>query len=206
MKKRMRRLLPFLLLFLLAGCNREVITVAGVEGAETNEQMAQYIEIKEFELKEPEEVYEGKKVRSCAVLIPEGYVQSQENPGMYIHERYPIEASNIYYSVSEGDGEGIVSKELTPAQYKQLVEEAYKKSGMEAELEIISFEQTDMGGVPVYKICSSYAKDAKKVQQLTYMVVSEDTHMITYTQMSDDEMMEDFTAAEGQIKLVIAEK
>jgi len=206
MKKGMKILLPFLFLFLLAGCNREVITVAGVEGAVQEEQATQYIEIEEFELKEPEEVYEGEKVLSCAVLIPEGYVQSEEIPGMYIHERYPVEASNIYYSVSKGDKEGIVSKELTEEQYKQLVEEAYKKSGMEADLEIISFEQTEREGVPVYKICSSYAKDAKWVQQLTYMVLAEDTHMITYTQLSDDEMMEDFTVAEGQIKLVIAEK
>lgn len=206
MKRKLRRWLPLLLLCLLMGCNREVITVAGIETADGEEAVANYIEISEFELKEPAEEYDGEEVLFCAVLIPKGYLQSEEVPGMYIHERYPMEASNIYYSVSGGEDAGIVSAELTADKYEKLVEEAYKELGETVDLEIVSFEQTDMEGVPVYRICSNYAKEAKWVQQLTYIVLAEDTHTITYTQMSDDEMMEDYTQAEGQIKLVIAKK
>ncbi|MBQ8596937.1 MAG: hypothetical protein IJ409_04025 [Lachnospiraceae bacterium] len=205
MKKKLMGWL-LLLLLLATGCSREVITVAGIESEEQPEEAVNYIEISEFELKQPEEEYEGENVLFCAVLIPEGYRESEEIPGMYIHERYPIEASNIYYSVSEGRAEGTVSEELSSELYEMLVEEAFAESGTEVDLEIASFEQTEMEGVPVYKVCSSYAKDSKRVQQLTYMVLAEDTHTVTYTQMSDDEMMEDYTTAEGQIKLVTANK
>lgn len=192
-----------LLVMLLIGCNRQVITVAGIETQEQEDGSEDYIEIKEFELKQPLEEYDGNEVMFCAVLIPAGYQESEEIPGMYIHERYPIEASNIYYSTLKDEEGGDVSEELTKERYEQLVEEAFREAGMKTDIEISSFEQLEMEGVPVYRIRSSYAKDTKRVQQLTYMILAEDTHIITYTQMSDDEMMEDYTMAEGEIKLVI---
>lgn len=192
-----------LLVMLLIGCNRQVITVAGIETQEQEDGSEDYIEIKEFELKQPLEEYDGNEVMFCAVLIPAGYQESEEIPGMYIHERYPIEASNIYYSTLKDEEGGDVSEELTKERYEQLVEEAFREAGMKTDIEISSFEQLEMEGVPAYRIRSSYAKDTKRVQQLTYMILAEDTHIITYTQMSDDEMMEDYTMAEGEIKLVI---
>lgn len=192
-----------LLVMLLIGCNRQVITVAGIETQEQEDGSEDYIEIKEFELKQPLEEYDGNEVMFCAVLIPAGYQESEEIPGMYIHERYPIEASNIYYSTLKDEEGGDVSEELTKERYEQLVEEAFREAGMKTDIEISSFEQLEMEGVPAYRIRSSYAKDTKRVQQLTYMILAEDTHVITYTQMSDDEMMEDYTMAEGEIKLVI---
>lgn len=195
-----------LLAFGLTGCNRQVITVAGMETKEQTEETVNYIEIEKFELKEPEAEYEGEDVLFCAVLIPEGYYESEEVPGMYIHERYPFEASNIYYNAFDGLSEGIVTGELTGELYEQLVEEAYGAAGETVDLEIESFESEEMEGVPAYTIRSSYAKDSKRVLQLTYLVLAEQTHVITYTQMSDDEMMADFAAAEGQIKLVMAEE
>lgn len=192
-----------LLVMLLIGCNRQVITVAGIETQEQEDGSEDYIEIKEFELKQPLEEYDGNEVMFCAVLIPAGYQESEEIPGMYIHERYPIEASNIYYSTLKDEEGGDVSEELTKERYEKLVEEAFREAGMKTDIEISSFEQLEMEGVPAYRIRSSYAKDTKRVQQLTYMILAEDTHVITYTQMSDDEMMEDYTMAEGEIKLVI---
>lgn len=199
-------LMVLLLSMLATGCNKQVITVAGMEPKEQTQEPVNYIEISEFELKKPKAEYKGKDVLFCAVLIPEGFKESEEIPGMYIHERYPIEASNIYYSVSEGNAEGAISDELSGKMYEELVEEAFAKAGEEVDLEMDSFEQTEMEGVPVYKICSSYAKDSKRVQQLTYLIPAEDTHIVTYTQMSDDEMMDDYTTTEGQIKLVISQK
>lgn len=201
--KKKTYLVLLLLVTLLIGCKKQVITVTGMETEGQESSHEDYIEIKEFELKQPVEEYEGNEVMFCTVLIPAGYRESEEIPGMYIHERYPMEASNIYYSMLKAEEGGGVSKELTKEQYEQLVEEAFREAGMKADLEISSFEQLDMEGVPAYRIRSSYAKGLKHVQQLTYLIVAEDTHVITYTQMSDDEMMEDYTVAEGEIKLVV---
>lgn len=203
--KKIRCILPMLVCLLMIGCSRQVITVAGLESQEQTQESANYIEIRKFELKEPKDEYEGEDVAFCAVLIPAGYAESEEIPGMYIHERSPFEASNIYYSVSEGNGEGIISAELTQEQYEKLVEEAYTAKGQSVDLEIKAFEKSEIEGVPSYIIRSSYAKAPKQVQQLTYLILAEDTHIITYTQMSDDEMMADFMVSEGQIKLVIAD-
>ena len=206
MKNKKIYLLLLMTIFLIIGCEKKVVTVAGSESEEQTEEVVNYIEIEKFQLKEPEEEYEGEEVLFCAVLIPEGYHEAEDVPGMYIHERYPFEASNVYYSVSDGFTEGIVSKELSKELYEQLVEEAFLAEGQTVDVEIESFERTEMEGVPVYEIRSSYAKEAKRVLQLTYLVVAERTHVITYTQMSDDEMMADFAAAEGQVKLVTSKE
>ncbi len=202
MKNKRIYLMLLVTVLLLMGCEKKVVTVAGAESEEQAEEVVNYIEIEKFQLKEPEEEYEGEEVLFCAVLIPEGYHEAEDVPGMYIHERYPFEASNIYYSASDGLTEGIISKELTKELYEKLLEEAFLAEGETVDIEIESFKQVEMEGVPVYEVRSSYAKDAKRVLQLTYLVLAERTHVITYTQMSDDEMMTDFAAAEGQVKLV----
>ena len=164
-------------------------------------QIVEYITMQEFELKEPVEDDDKERVRHCAVLIPAGYHASEETPDLYVHERAPMESSNIYYSVARGEN-GIVSEELTQESYKATIEEAYAQKGSEVSLEIHSFEKTDMDGVPAYKIRSSHKIESNTILQLTYMILAEDTHIITYSQSKDDEMMVDFETSEGQIRLI----
>ncbi len=191
--------------FLLTGCAKEAVTVAGIQSEDGGG--TQYIEMQEFELKEQEEERAGEKVRYCAVLIPAGYQESPEIQGMYVHERNPLDSSNIYYTVSEGSGEGMVSKTLTEEIYKETMNEAYKKAGMEVALEIESFEKIDMEGIPGYKIRSFYAVgDGEEIEQLAYLILAEDTYTITYSQMSDDDLMADFEISDGEIRLVREEK
>lgn len=78
--------------FLLTGCSSEVITVTGTISEEEPET-ATYIEMKEFELKEAKTESGREEVQCCAVLIPAGYVESEEIPGMYVHERNPLDSS-----------------------------------------------------------------------------------------------------------------
>ena len=44
--------------------------------------------------------------------------------------------------------------------------------------------------------------DNKRVQQLAYIIQARDTHIITYNQLSDDELLADFEISEGEIRLV----
>lgn len=71
---------------LLSGCSQEVVTVAGTL-SEEGEKPEAYIEMQEFELKEPAEQSSMTKISSCVVLIPSRYQESEEIPGMYIHEK-----------------------------------------------------------------------------------------------------------------------
>lgn len=202
MKRKL--MLMVLAAFLLTGCAREAVTVAGIQ-SEDGESM-EYIEMQEFELKEQEEST-GEKVRYCAVMIPAGYHESEEIQGMYVHERNPLDASNIYYTVSEGNEEGMVSGMLTKEAYQETMEKAYQEAGMEVALNIDSFEKIDMEGIPGYKIRSSYAvADGEEIEQLAYLILAEDTYTITYSQMWDDELMADFEISDGEIRLVREEK
>ncbi|MBD5455792.1 MAG: hypothetical protein HDR23_04860 [Lachnospiraceae bacterium] len=185
----------------ICGCEEKVITVSSV--LDDDGQTADYIEIQEFELKEVKEKESNRaKVQYCAVLIPEEYHESDEIPGMYFHERAPLDSSNIYYTVSEGSGQGRVSDALTEKKYKEIIEEAFKKNGQEGRFTVDSFEEMDMDGVPAYKIRSTYVTQENEIQQLTYLVLAENTYTITYSQAEDDDLIADFEISDGKIKLV----
>lgn len=189
-----------LLSFLLTGCGNQVITVADLSSEDGEE--TQYIEMQEFELKEQVPESDREEVSYCAVMIPASYQESEEVPGMYIHNRSPLDSSNIYYTVSEGSDSGMVSTELTQETYEKVLEEAYEKAGQKIDLVIESFEEIDMDGVPGYKIRSSYQVEEGEIEQLAYLIVAKDTYTITYSQMSDDELMADFEISDGEIRLV----
>lgn len=202
MKKR-KKIIASLLLCILAGgicgCEKQVITVAGIEDPELAKE--EYIEMKEFEFKEIE--HNGKEeIHSCVILIPVGYVESETIPSMYVHERQPLDSSNIYYSVSPGTGDGAISDTLTQEEYEQLLEKAYADQGQKIDVVIQKFQRNDMNGIPGYKIRSYYELDRKRVEQLTYLIQARDTHVITYSQLSDDELMPDFEITDGEIKLI----
>mgnify|MGYP002510442723 CR=1 FL=1 len=184
----------------LTGCGKEAVTVAGIQSDDG--QPAQYIEMQEFELKEPTQEIDREKASYCVVLIPASYQESQEVPGMYIHNRSPLDSSNIYYTVSEGGQDGMVSTDLTKETYEKTLEEAYKAAGRDVDLVIESFEEIDMEGVPGYKIRSSCQLEEEKIEQLTYLILAQDTYTITYSQMSDDELMADFVISDGEIRLM----
>lgn len=187
------------ILFSLLGCQEKVITVADIQ--EEEGQPVGYIEMQEFEIKEKEAESGREEVQYCAVMIPAGYQESEEIPGMYLHERSPLDSSNVYYTVAEGDS-GLVSDALTSNEYKDTIEQAFKERGKEITLEVESFEEIDMDGVPGYKIRSVYEVEENKIEQLTYMILAENTYTITYSQSEDDELMADFEISDGEIKLV----
>ncbi|MGN1179933.1 MAG: hypothetical protein ACI4SD_01875 [Suilimivivens sp.] len=193
--------LLFLLLMLsVCGCEEKIITVSTV--SENEEEKTEYIEIQEFELKEKAQDSGRENLQYCAVMIPSGYYESEEIPGMYLHEKSPLDSSNIYYTVSEGSGEGSVSESLSEKEYKEIIETALRKSGQKGSLTIDSFEEIDMDGIPAYRIRSTYDMADNSIQQLTYLILAENTYTVTYSQSKDDELLADFEISDGMIRLV----
>lgn len=183
----------------LCGCKEEVVTVADMQLSE--EQTAEYVEIQEFEIKEEAKESGREEVMHCVVMIPMGYYPSEEIPGMYLHKMAPLDSSNVYYSVAKGES-GLVSDTLTKEAYKEELEQAFAAEGREVLVEVTSFEELTMDGVPAYKIRSAYETENNKIQQLTYMILGEDTYTVTYSQSEDDELMADFEISDGTITLV----
>lgn len=201
MKKK--ALLLIVLAFLLTGCQEKVITVADIQVEEGQEP--EYIKMQEIELKDTKTINAESgedDVRYCALLIPEGYLPSEEIDGMYVHERSPLDSSNIYYTVSRGDSDGQVSAELTEEIYEETVEDAFQEAGQEIDLQIEAFETIDMDGVPCYKIKSYYEAEDTRIEQLAYIIMSDDTYTITYSQVADDELLVDFEASGEEIRLI----
>lgn len=187
---------------LLSGCQKEVITVSdGMNKSADGGEETEYIEIETFEISKEEEV-SREGIGYCAILIPEDFERSQDVPGMYISKRYPLDSGNIYYSVMNPSDIGAVSDELSKASYKKAVEDAYAAMGKEISLEVDAFSSEPFDGIPCYKIRSHYNIGDRDVQQLTYIIMAADTHVITYSQASDDDLLVDFMKDEGQIKLV----
>ena len=192
-------LLGSLFLTVLTGCSEKVVTVAQITDEEG--EVTEYIKMQEFEVKEVVEDSGKEQVEHCVVLIPQGYHESEEVKGLYLHERAPMESSNIYYSMVP-KAEGYVNEALTKEQYADMLAASLKQQGKDVTVEVSSFEKVQMDQIPALKIRSSYKVESNTILQLTYIVLAEDTHIITYSQSKDDEMMADFEAAEGQIRLV----
>lgn len=186
----------------LTGCNDEVITVAdNMNSSSAEGEGTEYIELETFEIQK-EQAVEREGIGYCAILIPADFVQSEEVPGMYISKRYPLDSGNIYYTVTNSADIGAVSDELSKESYVKAIESAYEAMGDSIKLKVDDFSKETLEGVPCYKIRSHYNIGDRDVQQLTYIIMAADTHVITYTQASDDDLLVDFLKDEGQIKLV----
>ncbi len=200
MKKK--ALLLTALVLILTGCQQKVITVADIQAEDGQEP--EYIEMQKFELKDKTVLSaDGEDdVRYCALLIPAGYQPSEDIEGMYVHERSPLDSSNIYYTVSEGEHDGRISDELTEEIYEETVENAFQEAGQTVDLQIEDFEAIDMDGVPGYKIKSYYEVADTRIEQLAYIITADNTYTITYSQVADDELLVDFEITDDEIRLI----
>ncbi len=45
-----------------------------------------------------------------------------------------------------------------------------------------------------------------EIEPLAYLILADDTYTVTYSQMSDDELMADFEISDGEIRLVREEE
>lgn len=181
------------------GCKDKYTTVA--DDITSEDGSSQYVEMGKFELK-PANDSDREDIGYCAILIPSGFRQSESVPGLYVSNIYPLDSSNIYYTVSKASDVGAVDNNLTKEDYKATIEAAYAKLGRNLSLTVDEFSKEDIQGIPGFKIRSHYELEGTQVQQLVYIILASDTHVITYTQMDDDELMADFMVAEGEIMLV----
>ena len=125
-------------------------------------------------------IVEGKyKTKGLYFEVPENFAPLESNPNMYVTRRYSLDISNIYYQESEVD---YLLQLMTEDSYKEMALQDFKETyGMDVDLQIDSFQETKISGIPSFQIESRFDLAGITIEQPTYIVNADKTYMLVYT-------------------------
>lgn len=139
----------------------------------------------------------------CTLMLPTGYIASEDIPGMYLSEYYPLDSSNIYYAVSENIDVNALEDAMDSEEYRQTAEAGFKETyGAEATITSYHMTKTETDGCPSYKIELSCQAGGMQMDQLVYIIAADKVYTITYSQSADDERMDDFKKSLETVRVV----
>lgn len=137
--------------------------------------------------------------RGCSFTLPEDFAESEDIEGMYVTKRYPIDASTIYYVAL---GRDVALQLMTEETFKAQAEENFEKDyGEKIEVTIESFERIKIDGCPAFRILCHYQVGGAEITQLEYAINADKSYVITYSQTSDYDRMEEYEASAETIRL-----
>lgn len=137
--------------------------------------------------------------KGCSFTLPEDFAESEDIEGMYVTKRYPIDASTIYYVVL---GRDVALQLMTEETFKAQTEENFEKDyGEKIEVTIDSFERIKIDGCPAFRILCHYQVGDTEMTQLEYAINADKSYVITYSQTSDYDRMEEYEASAETIRL-----
>lgn len=137
--------------------------------------------------------------RGCSFTLPEAFAESEDIEGMYVTKRYPIDASTIYYVAL---GKDVALQLMTEETFKAQAEENFEKAyGEKIEVTIDSFERIKIDGCPAFRILCHYRVGDTEMTQLEYAINADKSYVITYSQTSDYDRMEEYEASAETIRL-----
>ena len=125
-------------------------------------------------------IVEGKyKTKGLYFEVPENFAPLESNPNMYVTRRYSLDISNIYYQESEVD---YLLQLMTEDSYKEMALQDFKETyGMDVDLQIDSFQETKISGIPSFQIESRFSLEGITIEQTTYIVNADKTYLLVYT-------------------------
>lgn len=162
---------------------------------ETREQLVtELLEENEMDMS----VVESKRsTRACTFDLPEGFEESEDVDNLYVTARYPLDTSMIYYEIMEGDiSLQMMTEEFFKEQAKEGLHQTY---GEDIELNIDSYKSMKIDGYPAFRILCHYEVDGIKITQLEYIINADKTYVVTYSQTSDYDRMEEYEASAATI-------
>lgn len=164
---------------------------------ETRQQLtAELLEENEMDVSVVES---GRSTTGCTFEIPEGFEESQDVDDLYVTARYPLDTSMIYYEVLDGD---ISLQLMTEEQFREQAEADFSlQYGEDISLDIDSFESVKVDGYPAFRIMCHYEADDIRITQLEYLINADKTYVITYSQTSDYDWMEEYEASAATIRV-----
>lgn len=140
-----------------------------------------------------------KATKGCAFSIPEEFTESEDMPGMYVTEGYPIDASTIYYTVREKD---ISLQLMTQEAFEEQAEENFRQVyNQEIDFVIDEFERIDIEGYPAFRILCHYQLEDIMITQLEYVINADKSYVITYSQTNEYDRMDEYEASAATIRL-----
>lgn len=139
----------------------------------------------------------GRSTRGCTFDLPEGFVESEDMAGMYVTDRYPLDASTIYYTAMEQDKSlQLMTEETFKEQTQESLKQAYEE---DITVTIDSFESTKIDGYPAFRILCHYRVGGIQLTQLQYAINADKSYMVIYSQTSDYDRMEEYEASAATI-------
>ena len=99
-------------------------------------------------------------------------------------------------------GRDVALQLMTEENFKTQTEENFRKEyGEDVEVTIDSFERIQIDGCPAFRILCNYQVGDTEISQLEYAINADESYVITYSQTSDYDRMEEYEASAETIRL-----
>ena len=132
--------------------------------------------------------------------IPEGFESLAGTPGMYVTDRYPIDASNVVYSEL---GVDYTLQLMDESYFKQLVADKFAEQYEEkVDVKITEFKHMEIDGVPAIRLKAEYDLEDNHMTQLMIVINGSKTYSLVYTQTQDYDRMEAFEESASSIRVM----
>ena len=132
--------------------------------------------------------------------IPEGFESLAGTPGMYVTDRYPIDASNVVYSEL---GIDYTLQLMDESYFKQLVADKFAEQyEKKVDVNITEFKHMEIDGVPAIRLKAEYDLEDNHMSQLMIVINGSKTYSLVYTQTQDYDRMDAFEESAGSIRVM----
>ena len=144
---------------------------------------------------------EGKlKTRGIDFELPENFFESEEQKGMYITKRYPIDATNILYLEADVD---YTLQMMDKEYFEGVVETAFlSMAEQNVDVRITEFTKTKIDGVPSFRVKAEYDMEENHFTHLMYVINGSKTYLLIYTMTHDYDRMDIFEESAATIKVL----
>ena len=141
------------------------------------------------------------ETKGCTFVPPEDFEELPDMEGMYVSEHYPVDVSTIYCAEKEMDMSLQLMTENTFTDHmKKELKQLYDS---EVEIKVDTFEKITIDDFPAFKILCSYSYGDVKIKQLEYIINSDKSYIIIYSQTDDYDRMEEFRASAETIHIKV---
>lgn len=202
-------LITVLTVLMLTGCTalqQEADTginqsAADGSAADTNETMVERAEVqKDLPVLETQKTGEEPLTEEAVLLgrlycrLPRGFVQYENNPGIFVCRDYPKDIACISYIIADYDGQE--EMEASETDLLESIREDFKNDyGEEVEVEASGYETFQIGECPATKMQLSYSlfgTSYDMIQMIIFDARNKQEHIINFIQEKDGKWTIDF--------------